>query len=90
MSIEEIQHSTFAVMAEDKPEIVMIGDRDEDSRSDADKSSGVRTIDNIRVVGLTSEDASFYENFGVKERKTLVRKVSHSEHIHLSLSLSQS
>ncbi|KAF7537490.1 hypothetical protein G7054_g3680 [Neopestalotiopsis clavispora] len=62
-------------MAEDKPEIVMIGDRDEDSRSDADKSSGVRTIDNIRVVGLTSEDASFYENFGVKERKTLVRKV---------------
>lgn len=63
-------------MAEDKPEIMMVNDREEDSRSDADKGlSSVRTIDNIRVIGMTADDASFYEGFSDKDRKQMVRKV---------------
>ncbi|KAI0149449.1 major facilitator superfamily domain-containing protein [Pestalotiopsis sp. NC0098] len=54
----------------------MVNDREEDSRSDADKGlSSVRTIDNIRVIGMTADDASFYEGFSDKDRKQMVRKV---------------
>lgn len=67
-------------MAEDKPEIMMVNDREEDSRSDADKGlSSVRTIDNIRVIGMTADDASFYEGFSDKDRKQMVRKVRFSD-----------
>ncbi|KAH6658015.1 major facilitator superfamily domain-containing protein [Truncatella angustata] len=53
----------------------MVDNRDADNRSDAEKGPVVRTIDNIRVVGLTDDDATFYDNFGPDNRKKLVRKV---------------
>lgn len=71
-------------MAEDKPEIMMVNDREEDGRSDAGKGlSSVRTIDNIRVIGMTADDASFYEGFSDKDRKQMVRKVRSSDYTTL-------
>lgn len=67
-------------MADDKPEITMVDHRDADNRSDAEKQPVVRTIDNIRVLGLTDDDAAFYENFGADNRKKLVRKVCISKY----------
>ncbi|KAK9776036.1 putative Major facilitator superfamily (MFS) profile domain-containing protein [Seiridium cardinale] len=62
-------------MAEDKPEIMMVDHEVADSRSDAEKGPAVRTVDNIRVLGLAEDDASFYDGFDDENRKNLVRKV---------------
>lgn len=63
-------------MADDKPEIMMIDRKDTDSRSVAEeKGPVVRNIDNIRVLGLTDDDASFYDAFGADNRKKLLHKV---------------
>ncbi|GKT51523.1 uncharacterized protein ColSpa_11704 [Colletotrichum spaethianum] len=49
--------------AADKPEIAFVDDREADGRSDAEKGPVVRMIDNIRVLGLSEDDAEFYANF---------------------------
>ncbi|KAI1855759.1 hypothetical protein JX265_012204 [Neoarthrinium moseri] len=61
-------------MSDEKPEVVMM-DRNVDSRSDAEKAPVARTIDNIRVLGLTDDDAEFYSEFGAANKKKLIRKV---------------
>lgn len=61
----------------EKPEIVMIDDMDLDRKvPDAEKATNVRTIDNIRVLGLTDDDAEFYNNTTPEQRKRIIRKVS--------------
>lgn len=37
--------------------------------------TNVVTIDNIRVLGLSADDAEFYTNFPVETKKKLLRKV---------------
>lgn len=37
--------------------------------------SNIVTIDNIRVLGLSADDAEFYTNFPVERKKKLLRKV---------------
>lgn len=37
--------------------------------------SNIITIDNNQVLGLTHEDAEFYNNFSVEKRKNVLRKV---------------
>lgn len=37
--------------------------------------SNIITIDNSQVLGLTHEDAEFYNNFSVEKRKNVLRKV---------------
>ena len=37
--------------------------------------SNIITIDNIQVLGLTPEDAEFYNNFSEERRKNVLRKV---------------
>ncbi|KAF9880140.1 major facilitator superfamily transporter [Colletotrichum karsti] len=61
--------------AADKPEIAFIDDREADNGSDAEKGPVVRTIDNMRVLGLSDEDAEFYANFTPEQRKKTIRKV---------------
>lgn len=34
-------------------------------------------VDNIQVLGLTPDDAAFYQNFTPEERKTVLRKVDY-------------
>ncbi|KAI8629911.1 major facilitator superfamily domain-containing protein [Xylariaceae sp. FL1651] len=53
----------------------MVDDRESDHRSDAEKATVVRTIADMRVLGLTEDDAHFYESFPSEKRKKLVRKV---------------
>ena len=61
--------------SDEKPEVTMI-DRDRDSRHDAEKAPIARTIENIRVLGLSDEDAAFYQDFPAQDRKRILRKVS--------------
>ncbi|KAL6922937.1 hypothetical protein FSST1_000211 [Fusarium sambucinum] len=60
----------------EKPDVVMIDDLDaKNANSDNEKAPQARTIDNIRVLGLTDEDAEFYDNFTPEQRKTVIKKV---------------
>ncbi|KAG5654892.1 hypothetical protein KAF25_005849 [Fusarium avenaceum] len=60
----------------EKPDVVMVDDLDEKNPgSDNEKAPQARTIDNIRVLGLTDEDAEFYNNFTPEQRKTVIKKV---------------
>lgn len=65
--------------AADKPEISFVDDREADNRSDSEKGPVVRMIDNIRVLGLSEDDAEFYANFTPEQRKRTIRKVSERE-----------
>jgi hypothetical protein len=60
-------------MAAEKPDIMAV----ENSQLDEEnaKQPIVCEIDNIRVLGLTEEDAEFYQDFGEERRAKLVRKV---------------
>lgn len=58
----------------DKPDIVMVDDRD-DTNHDIEKSAQVKVIDNIPVLGLSEEDAAFYNSITEAQRKKIVRKV---------------
>lgn len=56
----------------EKPDIVMVDDRE---APDAEKAKVIHTIDNIRVLGLSEEDAQFYNSYTPKDRKRITRKV---------------
>lgn len=56
----------------EKPDIVMVDDREE---RDTEKVRTVQTIDNIRVLGLSEEDAQFYQSYTTEDRKRVIRKV---------------
>lgn len=43
---------------------------------DTENASAARVIDNIRVVGLTEDEADFYASFSPDRRKKLVTKVA--------------
>jgi hypothetical protein len=58
----------------DKPDIVMVDDRDM-ARDDHEKAPVVHTIDNMRVLGLSEEDAEFYNSYTPEMRKRVIRKV---------------
>lgn len=55
----------------DKVDVIM----DEDRLDDGEKATAVHVIDNFRVLGLTDDDAAFYNNFGQERRKRVVQKV---------------
>lgn len=61
--------------ATDKPEIAFIDDREAENGSDSEKGPVVRTIDNMRVLGLSDDDTEFYANFTPEQRKATTRKV---------------
>ncbi|KAM0455038.1 hypothetical protein ACHAPV_007925 [Trichoderma viride] len=60
----------------DKAEIVMIDDKDEiPSNNDIEKTAQVRIIDSIPVLGLSEDDAAFYNSITQDQRKRIIRKV---------------
>lgn len=59
----------------DKPDISMVDNRSMEDDDRTDKQGTSRVIANIHVLGLTDDDADFYENFPLERRKKLVRKV---------------
>ena len=63
--------------AVDKPDVVMVDDRSSINKpTDAENGRGqIHTIDNIRVLGLSDEDAEFYNNHSEAQRKKITRKV---------------
>jgi len=66
-------------MASDKPDIIEVDNRSlERDAADHEKATAIHTIDNIRVLGLSNGDADFYNSHTEKQRKSIIRKVSHS------------
>ena len=55
----------------DKVDVAMAEDR----LDDGEKATAVHIIDNFRVLGLTDDDAAFYNNFSQERRKRVMRKV---------------
>lgn len=63
--------------SDDKPNVMMVETviRD-DLEGNPDKAPHVYHIDGFSVLGLSSEDAEFYENYSVKDRRKTMHKVS--------------
>lgn len=63
--------------ADDKPDVMMIETaiRD-DLEGNPDKAPQVFHIDGFSVLGLSPEDAEFYQNYSEKDRKKTMHKVS--------------
>lgn len=59
----------------DKPDISMVDNRSIEEGDRPDKQSASRVIANIHVLGLTDDDADFYESYPPERRSKLVRKV---------------
>ncbi|KKO98342.1 inner membrane transport protein yfaV [Trichoderma harzianum] len=59
----------------DKPDIVMVDDRDDHMNHDMEKSAQVKLIDDIPVLGLSEEDAAFYNSVTEAQRKKIVKKI---------------
>jgi hypothetical protein len=55
----------------DKVDVTMAESR----HDDGEKAPAVHVIDNFRVLGLTDDDADFYNNFSPERRKRVMRKV---------------
>jgi hypothetical protein len=58
-------------VAEEKLDVVMA----ESTQGDTEKGTTVHVIDNFRVLGLTNDDADFYNAFSEERRRRIVRKV---------------
>ena len=63
---------------DDKPDVIMIETaiRD-DLEGNPDKAPQIFHIDGFSVLGLSPEDAEFYQNYSAKDRKKTMHKVSH-------------
>ena len=60
----------------DKPDIILVDDAGRDGPSDnPEKASQVRVVDSFHVLGLTDDDADFYNNYTPEQRKRTMRKV---------------
>lgn len=59
----------------DKPDISMVDNRSIEEGDRPEKQSASRVIANIHVLGLTDEDAEFYESYPLEKRSKLVSKV---------------
>ena len=59
----------------EKAEIFMVDDTMAGSNA-LEKAPTVRVIDDFHVLGLTEEDADFYNNYTPEMRKKTMRKVS--------------
>ncbi|PTB61871.1 MFS general substrate transporter [Trichoderma citrinoviride] len=60
----------------EKPDIVLVDDREAAAANyDLEKSPQVRIIDNFTVLGLSEEDARFYNSFTEKQRNHIIKKV---------------
>lgn len=75
--------------SDEKPDIVFVDDHAK--AEDPEKGPNVRTIDNVRVLGLSDDDADFYNGVSEADRKKITRKVrdqslpdEHSSQPHLS------
>lgn len=64
----------------DKPDVIMVDELDRAQTVDDDeKARQIHLIDEIRVLGLSAEDASFYNSVTPEQRKRITRKVRRSE-----------
>jgi hypothetical protein len=63
-----------------QPQLDPVAQADKDNEKyfgseEVENYSNIITIDNNQVLGLTPEDAEFYNNFSVEKRKNVLRKV---------------
>jgi len=65
--------------SDDKPDVMMVETaiRD-DLEGNPDKAPQVFHIDGFSVLGLSPEDAEFYQNYSDKDRKKTMHKVGRS------------
>jgi hypothetical protein len=61
----------------EKPDVIMVDElSSEQTPQDTEKASQIHLIDNIRVLGLSADDAAFYASVTPEQRKRITRKVS--------------
>lgn len=62
--------------AAEKPDVVMIENSVRDDLEDnPEKAPQVLHVDGFNVLGLTPDDADFYQNYSLKDRKKTTHKV---------------
>ena len=72
-----------------KPEIFRVEDVSvERDGADIEQSSQIHLIDSIRVLGLSDDDADFYNSYTTAQRNRVTRKVSFIKAISPTRSLS--
>lgn len=60
----------------DKADIIAMEDGRDGTTDHAEKASQIRVVDTFHVLGLSDEDADFYNNYTPEQRKRTRRKVS--------------
>lgn len=61
--------------ATDKPDIMMIDDVRPGHEDNIEKSTQIRVMDTFHVIGLSDDDANFYNNYTPEQRARTKRKV---------------
>jgi len=66
-------------VSDEKPDVMMVENAIRDDLEDnPEKAPQVLHVDGFNVLGLSPEDAEFYQNYSDKDRKKTMHKVSHS------------
>ena len=63
----------------DKPDVIMVDDAVGTGVDDHEKAANVRVVDTFHVLGLSDEDADFYNNYTPAQRARTKRKVRYSK-----------
>lgn len=60
----------------EKPDIILVENAMKDDLENPEKAPQVLTVDGYHVLGLTEEDAEFYNNYSPEQRRRTRHKVS--------------
>lgn len=67
-------------VSDEKPDVMMVENAIRDDLEDnPEKAPQVLHVDGFNVLGLSAEDAEFYQNYSDKDRKKTMHKVSQLE-----------
>lgn len=61
--------------ADEKEDVMMVETVQDDVEGNPEKAPRVFHVDGFNVLGLSAEDAEFYENYSAVERKKTMHKV---------------
>jgi hypothetical protein len=59
----------------DKPDVIMVDDARNDGADHSEKAAQIRVVDTFHVLGLSDDDADFYNNYTPEKRARTKRKI---------------
>jgi hypothetical protein len=59
----------------DKPDVIMVDDARTDAGHQSEKATQIRVVDTFHVLGLSDDDAEFYNNYTPEQRARTKRKI---------------